>query len=94
MQPQIEDEKRSKHPYFMHDMILGQPRALHLTLETCKKEAIDLTGYWEGANKFLLTGCGTSYHAALASSYMLYALFQKTEAEAIQAFELSTITIS
>jgi glutamine---fructose-6-phosphate transaminase (isomerizing) len=88
MQPQIEDEKRSKHPYFMHDMILGQPRALHLTLEACKKEAIDLTGYWEGANKFLLTGCGTSFHAALASSYMLYALFQKTEAEAIQAFEL------
>jgi glucosamine--fructose-6-phosphate aminotransferase (isomerizing) len=88
MQPQIDGEKRSKHPYFMHDMILGQPRALHLTLETCKSESMDLTGYWEGASKFLLTGCGTSYHAAIASSYMLESLFQKTAAEAIQAFEL------
>lgn len=88
MQPQLTDEKRPKHPYFMHDMILDQPSALHATLETCKKGAPDISSYWEGSNKFVLTGCGTSYHAALASSYMLYALFQKTEAAAIQAFEV------
>ena len=72
----------------MHDMILGQPGALHTTLESCKKEASDFTSYWEGTRNFLLTGCGTSFHAALASSYMLYGLFQRTSVEAIQSFEL------
>jgi len=85
--PQV-DEKRTRHPYFTHDMILGQPSALHATLETCKKEATDLTSYWDGSHKFLLTGCGTSFHAALASSYFLYSLFQKTEVGAIQSYEL------
>jgi glucosamine--fructose-6-phosphate aminotransferase (isomerizing) len=69
-------------------MILGQPSALHATLETCKKEAMDIASYWDGSSKFVLTGCGTSFHAALASSYMLYSLFQKTDVEAVQSFEL------
>lgn len=73
----------------MHEMILGQPSALHATLELCRKEAQDLTSYWSGKNKFILTGCGTSFHAALGSSYMFYSLFQKTEAEAVQSFELT-----
>lgn len=84
----VEEERRTKHPYFMHDMIIGQPSALHTTLEICKKLAPDITSYWEGTSKFVLTGCGTSFHAALASSYMLRALFQRTTAEAIQSFEL------
>jgi glucosamine--fructose-6-phosphate aminotransferase (isomerizing) len=88
MQQPIEDEKRGKHPYFMHDMILAQPAALHATLEVCKQEAREITAYWDGTNKFVLTGCGTSYHAALASSYMIYALFQRTSVEALQSFEL------
>ncbi len=73
----------------MHDMILGQPSALHATLELCRKEAQDLTSYWIGINKYILTGCGTSFHAALASSYMFHSLFEKTEAEAVQSFELN-----
>ena len=84
----ITDESRSKHPYFMHDMILGQPSALHSTLELCRKEAQDVTSYWSGKNKFILTGCGTSFHSALAGSYMFHSLFQKTEVEAVQSFEL------
>ncbi|MDH2900953.1 MAG: SIS domain-containing protein [archaeon] len=88
MQPQLAEEMRTKHPYFTHDMIVGQPSALHATLEICKKEAADITSYWGGNDKFVLTGCGTSFHAALASSYMLYSLFQKTGVEAIQSFEL------
>jgi glucosamine--fructose-6-phosphate aminotransferase (isomerizing) len=69
-------------------MIVGQPSALHATLEACKKQSGDLTSYWSGSNKFLLSGCGTSFHSALASSYMFYSLFQKTACEAIQSFEL------
>ncbi len=72
----------------MHDMILGQPSALHSTLEMCKKEAPDVTSYWSDINKFVLTGCGTSFHAALAGSYMFHSLFHKTEVEAVQSFEL------
>ena len=73
----------------MHDMILEQPGALHSTLELCRKEASDITSYWEGSTQFILTGCGTSFHAALAGSYMLYALFQRTNSEAVQSFELA-----
>jgi glucosamine--fructose-6-phosphate aminotransferase (isomerizing) len=81
-------EKRSKHPYFMHDMILGQTASMHSTLKLCREEAQDFTSYWSGKSKFILTGCGTSFHSALAGSYMFHSIFQKTEAEAIQSFEL------
>ncbi len=72
----------------MHDMIMDQPSALHATLETCKENSQDLSSFWQGTTKFVLTGCGTSYHAALASLYMMYSLLQNTDATAVQAFEL------
>jgi glucosamine--fructose-6-phosphate aminotransferase (isomerizing) len=89
LSPSFPDEMRKKQPYFMHEMIHDQPSSLSSTLELCKKEAQDVTAYWSDVNKFLLTGCGTSFHAALASSYMFHALFHKTEVQAIQSFELN-----
>ena len=83
-----DEDKRSKHPYHTHDMILEQPSALHTTLATCKKEAPEFTSYFSGMNQFVLTGCGTSYHAALACSYLLNALFLKTYTRPLQSFEL------
>jgi glutamine---fructose-6-phosphate transaminase (isomerizing) len=82
------EEARKGHPYFMHEMILEQPNALHATLELCKREAPDITPFWEGVNKVVTTGCGTSYHAALAAANILYALFERTNIEAVQSLEL------
>ena len=82
------EETRSQHPYFMHEMILEQPNALYETLELCKRQATEITSLWEGATKLITTGCGTSFHAALASANVFYSLFQRTNVEAIQSFEL------
>jgi glutamine---fructose-6-phosphate transaminase (isomerizing) len=82
------EETRARHPYFMHEMILEQPNALYATLELCKRQAPDIVPYWQGVNKIITTGCGTSFHAALASAGILYSLFQRTDVEAVQSFEL------
>jgi glucosamine--fructose-6-phosphate aminotransferase (isomerizing) len=87
--PSKPGEARTGHPYFTHDMILDQPSCLQSTLLTCKAEAPDIRSYYAGMNQFVLTGCGTSYHAALASSYLLYAIFQKTSAVSVESFELT-----
>lgn len=84
-----DEEIRSRHPYHTHDMICDQPSALHTTLARCKKEAPDFRSYFGGRNQFVLTGCGTSFHAALACSYLLNGLFLKTNSSAIQSFELT-----
>lgn len=82
------EETRSGHPYFMHEMILEQPNALYATLEMCKRQSPDITPYWQGIDKLITTGCGTSFHAALATADILYSLFERTNVEAVQSFEL------
>ncbi len=83
------EETRSGHPYFMHEMILEQPNALYATLEMCKRQAPDISPYWQGISKLITTGCGTSFHGALATANILYSLFERTDIDAVQSFELN-----
>jgi glucosamine--fructose-6-phosphate aminotransferase (isomerizing) len=58
---------RTRHPYFMHDMLRRQPVATQATL-ALSSDALDAVpmppaeGYW------LFVGTGTSYHAAEATA--------------------------
>ena len=58
---------RSRHPYFMHDMIRRQSVAVHATcratLETLREKPVA-----PPARRLLFVGLGTSFHAALAAA--------------------------
>jgi glucosamine--fructose-6-phosphate aminotransferase (isomerizing) len=57
---------RSRHPYFMHDMIRRQSVAAHATCrstaESLRAQPVEPPG-----RRLLLVGLGTSFHAALAA---------------------------
>ncbi len=60
---------RSRHPFHMYDMIRDQPRFLAETLARMgRSEPGDFLGK---ARSFIVTGCGTSFHAATYGARIL-----------------------
>ncbi len=78
---------RSRPPYHMHDMILGQPEYVRETL-TRLREA-DASSFLGDPRHLVVTGCGTSFHAALYGARVLQSrLGTDTVVEAIHAYDL------
>lgn len=79
---------KSRHPFHMHSMILGQPAYME---ETDRR--VRASNFWTNfrqARHLVLTGCGTSFHSALYGSRILRAaLGSDVSVEAIHAYELA-----
>ncbi len=71
----------------MHDMILGQPGYVRETLSRLRGQ--DLTGFLGNPRHLIVTGCGTSFHAAMYGSRVLAsALGSRVSVEARHAYDL------
>jgi len=82
---------RAGHPYYMHDAIYAQPGALRLVARG-QGEAIEAAAArLREMERVLLTGVGTSWHAALVGE-LLFARLGRLglRARALHAFELAS----
>ncbi|MCX8168374.1 MAG: glutamine--fructose-6-phosphate transaminase (isomerizing) [Ignisphaera sp.] len=61
-------------PHFMLKEIHEQPVSLRNTIESLGAEVTSVAKMLISANRIFLTGCGTSFHAALIGEYMLSTL--------------------
>jgi glucosamine--fructose-6-phosphate aminotransferase (isomerizing) len=82
---------RTGHPYYMHDAIYAQPGALRLVARG-QADAIEAAALrLRGLDHVLLTGVGTSWHAALVGELLLARLGGLgLKARAYHAFELAS----
>src|SRR5713101_6102549 len=70
---------RRRHPFHMHDMILGQPAFVAEALR--RTAAADVSSFLGTPRRLVLTGCGTSFHAAT------YAARVRSRVQLIRSFE-------
>ena len=82
---------RTGHPYYMHDAIYAQPGALRLVARG-QGDAIEAAALrLRGLDHVLLTGVGTSWHAALVGELLFARLGGLAlKARAFHAFELAS----
>src|SRR3972149_5707913 len=64
---------RSRHPYHMHDMIRAQPAFLREAEGVLKD--LDVRAFLGSPRSLVLTGCGTSFHAAMYGARVLQEAF-------------------
>lgn len=63
---------RSSHPYHMHDMIRGQPAFVEETVRRARDASF--RGQLTTSPRLIVTGCGTSFHAASYGARVLEAV--------------------
>jgi len=82
---------RAGHPYYMHDAIYAQPGALRLVTRGQGDAIGAAAARLAGLDHVLLTGVGTSWHAALVGE-LLFARIGRLghRARAVHAFELAS----
>ncbi len=81
------ENPRSRPPYHMHDMIRGQPGFVRETLEGLRH--VDASAFLGSSRTLIVTGCGTSFHAALIGARVLQeALGDRVSVRAIHAYDL------
>ncbi len=81
---------RPGHPYCMYDEILAQPEATERLLAADHQQRDELAALLANKTRFVLTGCGTALHAALAGEHLLRWLTSgRHDIRAFQAFELT-----
>jgi len=81
------ENPRSRHPFHMHDMIRGQPAFVRETLERLRD--VDARAFLGTSRNLIVTGCGTSFHAAMIGSRLLQeALGDATIVRAVHAYDL------
>ncbi|MCI4361261.1 MAG: hypothetical protein L3J91_06110, partial [Thermoplasmata archaeon] len=79
---------RTRHPFFMHEMIRRQSVAVQATLGILPEAAALIPGP-AAHGRLLFTGIGTSFHAALGASNMAVQWAgDRFRSEARQAFDL------
>lgn len=78
---------RKRHPFHMHDMIRGQPAFVQETLDRLR--GFDARSFLGRTRNLVITGCGTSFHAALIGARLLQAgLGDSGIVRAIPAYDL------
>jgi glucosamine--fructose-6-phosphate aminotransferase (isomerizing) len=82
-------DSRSEHPFHMFEEIRSQPKIVDEILSILSKQIDGIAEEIFSLNpkKILLTGCGTSYNAAIEGRYVLSNL-TKFDAESLPSFEL------
>ena len=81
-------EPKSRHPFHMHSMIRRQPEFVQETLNRVRES--DVSSFLPFARHLIVTGCGTSFHAATYGARILQSLSGRQEVvEAIPAYDLA-----
>ncbi len=81
------EHPRARHPFHMHDMIRGQPAFVRETLEGLRHA--DARTFLGTSRTLVVTGCGTSFHAALIGARILQeALGDATAVRAVHPYDL------
>ena len=81
------ENPRSRHPFHMHDMIRGQPGFVRETLTRLRH--LDGRGFLSRRRRIAVTGCGTSFHAAIIGARVLQeALGARATVHAIHAYDI------
>lgn len=82
---------RSKHPYHMYEEIRAQPAVVARSLALAARDGGAVVDALRAARRIVLTGCGTSLHAAHCGSWMLRLLSRGAlDVRAVGAFDLAT----
>jgi glucosamine--fructose-6-phosphate aminotransferase (isomerizing) len=78
---------RSRHPFHMHDMVRAQPRFVAETLR--RLESADVETFLEEPSYLVVTGCGTSFHAAMYGAEVLQKSWDgRAVVHAVHAYDL------
>lgn len=81
-------DPKSRHPFHMHSMIHGQPEFVKETLDRVGKS--DARSFLPPGRHVVVTGCGTSFHAAMYGARILQSLSSPGEIfEAVPAYDLA-----
>src|SRR5438132_2471025 len=79
---------RGRHPFHMHDMIGSQPTRVEEAIQRVR--ASDFGSSLARARHLVLTGCGTSFHAAMYGARVLQAAARAGNVvEAVHAYDLA-----
>lgn len=79
-------DPRSRPPYHMHDMIHAQPETVRETIDRVERERGSMLGRPRG---LIVTGCGTSFHAALYGAAILQEAYGlRVPVRAVPAYDL------
>src|SRR2546428_3743510 len=80
-------DPRRRHPFHMHDMILGQPAFVAEALR--RTAAGDGSSFLGRPRRLVLTGCGTSFHAAMYGARVFQEVMPSVPVLAIHAYDLA-----
>src|SRR2546430_2357991 len=80
-------DPRRRHPFHMHDMILGQPAFVEEALQ--RTAAADRGSFPGRPRRLVLTGCGTSFHAAMYGARVFQEVMPSVPVLAIHAYDLA-----
>ncbi|MCI4371918.1 MAG: SIS domain-containing protein, partial [Thermoplasmata archaeon] len=79
---------RSRHPFYMHEMIHRQPSFLRETIS--KVGCVNAASLLRKPRRLILTGCGTSFHAAMYGARILQrSMGDSIAVEATHAYDLA-----
>ncbi|MGH7949201.1 MAG: SIS domain-containing protein [Candidatus Binataceae bacterium] len=82
-------ETRSAHPFFMFDHMHEQPSAIAETWQRNRAGLLEFTRLLTRRSEIVLTGTGTSLHAAMLGEYWLRTIAGLRNVRAISAFDLA-----
>src|SRR5439155_22610179 len=80
-------DPRRRHPFHMHDMILGQPAFVAEALR--RTSAADGSSFLGRPRRLVLTGCGTSFHAAMYGARVFQEVMPSVPVLVIHAYDLA-----
>jgi len=78
---------RRRHPFHMYDMILGQPAFVAEALR--RTAAVDVSSFLGTPRRLVLTGCGTSFHAATYAARVFQEVLPSVPVAAMHAYDLA-----
>ena len=85
----MQTEKRTHHPYYMHEAIMAQPEAFARTVGRNEAAVEQFATEAAQRNRLFLVGIGTSFHAAKVGEYLFGAYGGDVDARAVDSFEFA-----
>lgn len=85
----MQTEKRTHHPYYMHEAIMAQPEAFARTVERNEAAVEQFATEAAQRDRLFLVGIGTSFYAAKVGEYLCKAYGDGVDARAVDSFEFA-----
>ena len=83
-------ERRTGHPYHMHDAIMAQPESIARVISEEGENISAVAELVRGSSRVHVVGIGTSWHAALIGEHLLRTVGNREDARAWNSFEFYT----